>query len=126
MTPGKARLLRETHPLFAVCGDQSPSRFALDDFAVGDGWFGILDDMATRIEQRCADTGVDLPQVVQVKEKMGLLRVDVRPSYDALHDILVEAERRSAAVCEVCGGPGRLCRGSGWLRTRCDRHVDTR
>ena len=89
--------MHDTHRLFAV-HDGHASRFALDGFAVGDGWFGILDDMATRIEQRCADTGVDLPQVVQVKEKMGLLRVDVRPSYDALHDILVEAERRSVST----------------------------
>lgn len=35
------------------------------------------------------------------------------------------AEKRSLHVCEVCGAPGALVQ-EDLLRTRCERHRDTR
>jgi hypothetical protein len=96
--------------------------FAAQGFAVGNGWFGILDEMATEIEQTCAATRCELPTVLQIKEKFGLLRIYVSGADDAVDAIITRAEERSAVTCEDCGSPGHLCRRDGWMRTLCDAH----
>ena len=78
MTPDNDHHLRFKHPvLFAQPSGPQTSCFALDGFAVGDGWGAILDALATEIERLCAIKGRPLPPVLQVKEKFGLLRIYV-------------------------------------------------
>lgn len=82
--------------------------------------------MATEIERDRAACGAPLPEVLQVKEKLGVLRFYLDRSDERLHDIIGRAEQRSAQMCEVCGAHGRLHSDSRWLRTRCDAHSDRR
>ena len=95
--------------------------FAVDGFAVGDGWLAILDEMAVEIEQTCARTGSKLPTVLLIKEKFGTLRVYIDGGDEGVDAIIARAEERSAVTCEDCGAPGSL-RRKGFLRTLCDKH----
>ena len=123
MTPENERRLRTKHPqLFAgPRGKAALVPFAVDGFAVGDGWATILDEMAAEIERSCVRTGSKLPTVLQIKEKFGLLRVYIDGGVEGVDTIIARAEERSAVTCEDCGKPGRL-RRKGWLRTLCDEH----
>ena len=123
LSPKIETSLRAQHPIFHGTTAGAMSRFALDGIAVGDGWAVILAGMATEIEQHCTETGARLPEVLQVKEKLGALRVYLAEADDSMSAIIARAEERSAVTCEVCGAPGKLRTGS-WLRTRCDAHAD--
>jgi hypothetical protein len=124
MTTENEQHLRAKHPdLFAKpTGGVASVRFAVDGFAVDDGWLAILDEMAAEIEQTCAETGNKLPTVLQITEKFGLLRVYLGGASDAVDAIMALAEARSAVTCEDCGVPGRLRRRNGWMRTLCNEH----
>ena len=124
LSPETERDLRANHPIFAQVASVPQSRFELDGIAVCDGWAAILDDMASEIEQYCATSGTQLPSVLQVKEKFGTLCVYVGRVCDELHEIIARAETRSAQTCEICGAVGSLRSDGGWLRTRCEEHVD--
>jgi hypothetical protein len=124
MSPENERALRAKHLIFAQPAGVPMSRFALDGIAVGDGWAAILSDLATEIEQHCAASGDQLPGVLQVKEKFGTLCVHVGQVDDDVRSIIDRAEQRSAKTCEICGAAGSLWSDGGWMRTRCDEHVD--
>lgn len=89
-------------------------------FDVGDGWEPILRRMMARLSQL-----PHAPQLTQVKEKWGILRVYISPHTDEAQAIVDRAEADSKTVCEDCGKPGRLREG-GWLRTLCDDCKRTR
>ena len=99
MSPENEQRLRAKHPrLFAKpTGKAAMVPFAVDGFAVGDGWLAILDEMAAEIEQTCAVTGSKLPTVLQIKEKFGALRIYVSGANDAVDAIIARAEERSAS-----------------------------
>ena len=99
MSPENELALRAKHPIFARPGGSPISRFALDGIAVGDGWASILDDLATEIEQHCSASGDQLPEVLQIKEKLGILRVIVGKVDDDVRAIIARAEERSAKTC---------------------------
>lgn len=127
MTPDNDHHLRFKHPvLFAQPSGPQTSCFALDGFAVGDGWGAILDALATEIERLCAIKGRPLPPVLQVKEKFGLLRIYVGKNEEDIRAAITTAEERSAVTCEVCGKPGRRRHCPGYVRTRCYRHAKVR
>lgn len=124
LSPEHERALRAKHLIFAEPTGPPKSRFALDGMAVGDGWAAILDDMASEIEQYCATNGIQIPGVLQLKDKLGTLRVYVGRVCHELHEIIARAETRSAETCDICGAVGSLRSEGGWLRTRCEKHVD--
>ena len=72
----------------------------------GDGWHDLIDEARTAIEKHCASINTKPPGVLQIKEKLGLLRVYFRPYDDVIGSILHAAERNSAMSCEQCGRPG--------------------
>lgn len=100
-------------------------------FECFDGWFDIIWDMSekiekelegedkqTRIKQRLKD---EPPfQIVQVKEKMGTLRVYANRETKAISEIIKEAEEKSEMICEKCGRPGRINNDKGWMVVQCD------
>jgi hypothetical protein len=91
----------------------------------GRGWYPLLIEIDTRLSSLDPDY-----EVHQVKEKYGGLRyyyqfVTEGVDWKQGEDIEDEAERRSYAICEVCGEPGH-CRDGGWLQTLCDEHADGR
>lgn len=64
----------------------------------------------------------DAPQVMQVKEKFGALRVYISSSDPGLHAVCDAIGYLSYRTCEECGAPGKI-RSGGWIRTLCDKHA---
>jgi hypothetical protein len=95
----------------------------------GDGWRDIICRLTAEIA--CIVGGPDAaPQIriVQVKEKLGTLRYYVQDVPEvhraAVNAAIWQAEERSAATCEACGGPGRLRETEeGYWYTACDSHA---
>ena len=89
----------------------------LEYFDVGDGWFHLIDELAKDIY-----TLETIPVCVQVKEKLGGLRVYMSYGSEDIHALVLKAQNQSEKTCEVCGKSGKLI-DSGWMRTRCEEHA---
>lgn len=124
-----AALAAAAPALYRYAGWDDPRRSLLGfGVACDDGWFPILMALTRRLERLRSEHGLVL-RVLQVKEKMGRLRVyvDVRGSdgdRQRVERVVAEAEARSARTCEHCGRPGspreRLRDGQPtWFRTLC-------
>lgn len=96
----------------------------------GAGWDKLLHKMFTRLIELGWKN--EEFKVSQVKEKFGELRVyfsrrTLPPTMKAVVD---EAELESRTTCDICGEAGKMttdlkCIG-GWMRTRCEKHPNTR
>jgi len=91
-------------------------------FECGDGWYQIIHSLSVDIMKIVSDDGIDVPEVMQVKEKFGGLRFYAHGSNEWVNQRILEAEEASMETCEVCGKPGRR-RPGGWIRTVCDTHA---
>lgn len=80
---------------------------------IGDGWMPIVEEAIVRIAAL-----PDPPQIVQVKEKFGLLRIYTSCVHAEADRIIREAEAKCAETCEYCGLPGEA-RSDGWIKTLC-------
>ncbi len=87
----------------------------------GDGWAAIIDDALSELRRRAPNV-----RVTCIKEKLGRLVIYFDDKLDTMaKDIAREAEARSMATCEVCGGPGGLVDAlEGPARVRCLEHPD--
>ena len=93
-------------------------------FAVGDGWFNIINMMCRNIQHHIDWKNRDsevVPQVVaeQVKEKFGTLRFYYQGGDDYVHGLVSMAESMTEVTCEECGDPGQS-RGDGWIHVYCN------
>jgi len=94
------------------------------ELAIGPGWFRIVDDLCTQIEQVLAGMSEEVRTgfyAQQVKEKFGGLRFYTTYGSDEIDELISEAEKKSFQTCEVCGEPGER-RGEGWIQTLCEVH----
>jgi hypothetical protein len=92
----------------------------------GIGWLGLLECTCVRIEN-ALDEG-DSVRVLQIKEKLGTLRMYWEGTLSEYAKAKVEeaidlAYARSACTCEICGEEGRLHIRGGWLATACADHA---
>lgn len=114
---------------------------------VDDGWHDLTTDLFARIDGQLSDAQARRFQVVQIKEKLGGLRVyfridgppdrqkasDAGPSgaeasqdHRLRHEVLAliaSAQDEASRRCQVCGCGGRLRRFPGLLRVLCERHA---
>jgi hypothetical protein len=101
-----------------------PGLFHRDDgkmftnIGIGDGWLRLVYDLCAAIQIEAERAGV-IPEIIQIKEKFGMLRFYVHGTNPAMRDLIAEAEARSKFVCESCGLLGEL-RNDGWLHVACD------
>lgn len=89
-------------------------------FAVGDGWFTLIDVMSELISAHSADI-----VAAQVKEKFGTLRFyhDGGDRYTA--GVEMAGEVLSKRVCEVCGMQALIQNNdSHWSGTLCNQHAN--
>jgi len=95
-------------------------------FAVGKGWYPILERLCLNIQQHLEWKNREsevVPQVIveQIKEKFGGLRFYYQGGDDQVAGMVRMAEAWAGVACEECGGIGKR-RGGGWVRTLCDVH----
>jgi len=91
----------------------------------GDGWEPLIRRLSEKLERAIEALPEDMREhccAMQVKEKFGTLRFYLTTETDEMSAWIREAEDESARTCEECGAPGKL-RGTGWLYTACDEHV---
>jgi hypothetical protein len=91
-------------------------------FSVSDGWYKLLHDLCTNIENECKRLGVedkDWPVASQVKQKYGGLRFYMYSAPSTVWDMISTAESESEGICEVCGKPGETNDKGGWINTSC-------
>ena len=95
-------------------------------FAVGPGWWPILESLCGQIQHH-VDWKNKKSEVVaqvtvdQIKEKFGGLRFYYSGGDDAIDGMVSMAESWAAHSCETCGAPGER-RDGGWIKTLCDHH----
>ena len=96
-------------------------------FAVGAGWWPMLETLCGVIQSHIDQSKGNCPQVVieQIKEKFGTLRFYYQGGDEFIHGAVWLAESMSAAMCEECGAPGKRTQG-GWIQTLCDFHIAER
>lgn len=104
---------------------------------IGPGWWPLFSDFCEKLEvvlKHHGETG--RWYIRQTKEKMGELRIYVRPAERVDHNdppepsavqevisvIREESVGRANLTCEECGEPGGLRVLDGWYRTCCDQH----
>jgi hypothetical protein len=95
-------------------------------FAVGKGWWIILDKLMGQIQHHIDWKNREsevVPQVVieQIKEKFGGLRFYYQGGDDYISGMVTMAETWAGSLCEDCGAIGER-RSGGWVRTLCDKH----
>lgn len=93
-------------------------------FEHSDGWFQLLYDLSTKLNEIQPPTGEDTDLLaVQVKEKFGTLRYYVDFATEKAYDIIHEYEDKSSKICEYCGSTDETVKtaGKGWIKTVCDK-----
>ena len=120
MTPAHQLELIRRHPGLYRLAAEPPALpcepFALDGFAVGDGWNGIIRRLSAKLAEDPSTVAA------QVKEKMGVLRFHLAYEHGAELAAAIEAARaESEHTCEICGEPGVIeARIRGWVSVRCE------
>jgi len=99
-------------------------------FAVGPGWWPILEALCGQIQHHIdwknkKSTVVPQVTVAQIKEKFGGLRFYYDGGDEYISGLVSMAESWAACSCETCGTPGERRQG-GWIRTLCDTHETER
>jgi hypothetical protein len=95
-------------------------------FAVGKGWWPILETLCANIQSRIdwankKEQVVEQVIVAQIKEKFGGLRFYYDGGDDQISGMVRMAEAWADTACEECGAVGKR-RSGGWIRTLCDVH----
>lgn len=123
MTPERESELYANHPRLLIYrpwqGENLPMQFGIQ---CGDGWHFLIDRLLHRVQVHADVEGLQ-PVVLQIKEKLGGLRVYWRDADLFVLGINAFAEDLSESICEVCGLPGSLVTNSYGARwTRCELH----
>lgn len=112
--------------------EKYPKMFAnkYGGFAVGKGWYPILEKLCANIQQHIdwanrENEVVEQVVVEQIKEKFGGLRFYYQGGDEQIHGMVRMAEAFAGSLCEDCGGIGER-RSGGWVRTLCDKHEQER
>jgi|SRR3972149_3441264 len=82
---------------------------------VGPGWLPILKDCFAKLRS-CGWLG----NILQIKEKFGVLRLYISQTSQEISEIVSSYERVSATVCEKCGAPATTKATNMWLSTLCE------
>lgn len=87
--------------------------------SVGEGWGSLIEEVFQKREDMKRPVNV-----IQVKEKWGGLRIYTDFINEEFDNFIVEIEKKSYTICEVCGNPGVLREINSWYHTRCNEHAD--
>ena len=90
---------------------------------------GERDQVTTWLQEMVDNDGgpsyMDYPEVQQIKEKFGTLRIYLHNTDDFIDGMVVLAELISNSGCGICGNKGQL-RSGQWSSTLCDHHDEIR
>ncbi|TAY50968.1 hypothetical protein [Rhizobium leguminosarum] len=106
-------------------------------FSVENGWLPLIAESLQEIEQALdRHAWIGRATIRQIKEKLGDLRIYVRPRRESYHfskalgdDLAVIRDRymsTSIKTCEICGDAGELGNFDGYCQTLCGKHAEQR
>lgn len=97
----------------------------VDSFSCGKGWENILSTMLEAIDWhlKIVTYEQDEMHIIQIKQKLGSLRVYTSHEIPFVSGAIAMAESMSQVTCEHCGSNGKI-RSGGLSRTLCDYCYD--
>ena len=85
------------------------------------GRFPLIEPILQNIQSYNKDKAEENQIVVyQIKEKWGILQLEIGNYPNELAKMIEAAEKASESTCEKCGAPGSLRECGGWYKTLCD------
>lgn len=102
--------------------ERFPDMLARTEVAVPRGWAPLVARMLERIDALPPENRYPV-LFVQIKEKMGELRVNYYGRRPAVAAIVDEATKESRRTCDRCGAPGSVWCLAGTWATLCDTHT---
>jgi len=96
-------------------------------FEFNDGWYWLIDNALGTIQAHCnninrySEDEEFQVTVMQLKEKLGTLRLYLNSEDEEISGIIYLAENMSESICETCGSTTAKIRGKYWLYTACDK-----
>ncbi|WP_079912986.1 hypothetical protein [Paenibacillus sp. 32352] len=105
----------------------SNSVYSAYGFQIGDGWFGLLENLFSEIEElyKSRDLAIEI-ELRQVKEKFGVLTIYLNNALDEVYELTDKYAEQSKTVCYSCGRAGSYRRIGGWWITMCDPCTEQR
>lgn len=95
-------------------------------FSCGLGWYAPIATLMSKLEARRLNGERERPlKIVQLKQKFGELRIYYDGGDEKDRQLIKMCMALADTMCDICSAPGEK-RGPGWIRTRCDKHVDQR
>lgn len=110
MTPEKTQALITKYPKLYL-----PNFW----FECSDGWYELIDQLSSDIQNHSNENKVELVHVSQVKEKFGGLRFYLNLEDEHIYHLIQTAENKSLTTCEYCGLPAERKSNKGWITTMC-------
>jgi hypothetical protein len=115
--------LEKADRLFREFPDLFQREQLVHGFECQDGWFDLIYGLAEQIrEDRIQFSEQKYFEVVQVKQKMGKLRINIRGGDDFIQKLLKKTEQESQSICELDGKPatGLFVCAPHWYRYLCE------
>ena len=108
-----------------------PKLFTKNCIQCHDGWLTIIDQMCSAIQVYIDNEIYDKkiqPEIIYVKEKFGVLDIEITDGDEIVHLLKKSCERMSQHICEMCGESGQLfCsskhRNWSYFKTLCLDHA---
>jgi hypothetical protein len=88
-------------------------------FSVGNGWLGLLQ----RLFEVLISLGWD-KNFIQVKQKFGGMSIFLDNIPENGYQFIIDTEKESFKICEVCGEPGEQHKINNWVYCLCETHRD--
>lgn len=85
----------------------------------GTGWYWIIDQLCSCIQDYIDANNKPQAEFVQVKEKFGQLRVYIDNADEYIRGMISLAETMSYVTCESCGVTTGIIHTSGYIKTLC-------
>jgi hypothetical protein len=129
MTPEKEQKLFDVFPnLYRGRVKSIQESLMSFGFQCDDGWFDLIWNLSREIEDSATKDRIEprsetWPETVQVKEKFGTLRFQLRKPTEAMRTLIREAFEESEKTCEVCGMPGFMTT-ENYVKTLCHDHAE--
>jgi len=93
-------------------------------FECGDGWYWLLYEIMDTIYNYCNWNKVEIPKVLQIKEKYGALNFYFVGGNETVRGMVWFAEHLSRNICETCGTNKNVGSTRGWIYTICEKCLE--
>ena len=84
------------------------------------GWYKLLNNLCANIQGYIDLNNIQQVEIVQIKEKFGMLRFYTNFSDNVIDNFIEEAEQESNNTCEICGSTVNIGNTIGWVTTCCE------